>query len=451
MKLEPLPTTYRQAEVNQILTALQAGDSCSVVGVGSVGKSNLLRFLGRDEVRQTYLGDAWQTYLFVYVDINKILKYSTWGLFELMIHQLLVELTKHKAEEVILQTIDDLHQRATRPKTQRLALRYLDRALGLACNQLGLHLIFLFDEFDELCRRMSPRGFAALRALRDDYKYHLMYVVATRLTMKRLRDEIGEIEAFEELVSPQTIWLGPYSRDDASFMLRRLASRHQITLAEKATHEVLAATGGHPGLLREGYSMAVAYQSDFFDILTNNPQVQDECQRIWFSLPAGEQQVLVSLIGGGSVPQQQGDVLERLRRKGLVGGPWAGANRIFSSLFAVYIKRQNPTIGAQIHIDRQRRLISVSGRKITGLTPLEYNLIAYLAEKQGQVCTRDELAEYLYPEDAALEGLGVTDNRLDSVVKRLRKRIEPNPKAPRYIITVRGHGFKLQDGPGVDT
>ncbi|HXW00348.1 MAG TPA: hypothetical protein VEC93_18155, partial [Anaerolineae bacterium] len=68
MKPEPLPTTYRQAEVNQILTALQAGDSCSVVGVGSVGKSNLLRFLGQDEVRQAYLGEAWQTYLFVYVD-----------------------------------------------------------------------------------------------------------------------------------------------------------------------------------------------------------------------------------------------------------------------------------------------------------------------------------------------------------------------------------------------
>jgi DNA-binding response OmpR family regulator len=65
--------------------------------------------------------------------------------------------------------------------------------------------------------------------------------------------------------------------------------------------------------------------------------------------------------------------------------------------------------------------------------------------KWGQVCSRDELIKHLYPEDSSLGGGGVTDNRLDSVVKRLRKQIEPNPKEPKYILTVRGHGFRLDD------
>ena len=92
----------------------------------------------------------------------------------------------------------------------------------------------------------------------------------------------------------------------------------------------------------------------------------------------------------------------------------------------------------------------MNSREISGLTRLEFKLMAFLEKKRSQLCTRDELARHLYPEDMALEGEGVTDTRLDSLVKRLRKRIEPDPKEPQYIVTVRGHGFRLTDGREVD-
>ena len=83
MKTEPLPITYRASEVKKILAAVHAGDSCSVVGIGSVGKSNLLRFIHREDVRFTYLDQEERaSRLFVYIDINKILKQSLWGLLE---------------------------------------------------------------------------------------------------------------------------------------------------------------------------------------------------------------------------------------------------------------------------------------------------------------------------------------------------------------------------------
>ena len=143
-----LPVTFRAEVVKPILGYVAAGDSCSIVGIGSVAKSNLLRFLQREDVRQTYLGDQWSGYLFVYVDINKILKQSAWGLMELMLHQLIIELANQGAKETVLQKIDELHQRATDNKTRYLALRYLDRALGIVCNQLGFKPVFLVDEFD---------------------------------------------------------------------------------------------------------------------------------------------------------------------------------------------------------------------------------------------------------------------------------------------------------------
>lgn len=448
MAIQPrdeLPLTFRAETVTAIMHHLAAGDSCAVVGIGSVGKSNLLRFLLRDDVRQAQLGPAWSSYLFVYVDINKILKMSLWGLFELMLHQLIIQLTHQGADEVILQKIEALHRSATEPPTRYLALRYLERAIKIVCHQLELRLVFLIDEFDEFCRSMPVRGFSALRALRDEYKYRLMYLVATRLELKRLRDERLEIEAFEELVASHTNWIGPYSAEDAVTMLHRLEKRHKTRLNDEAINKVLQATGGHPGLLREAYQVARHSPADFFEVLSSRPHVQDECQRIWLSLAPEEQRVMVSLAGSPAPPPTQPQVVEQLRRKGLVGGPWAGNNQIFSSLLTAYIKQQHPMVGAHIHVDRKRHTVWVKGYEIRGLTPLEYRLIAYLEERRGQVCTRDELAQHLYPDDMAPAGAGVTDTRLDSVIKRLRKQIEPNAKEPRYILTVRGHGFRLVD------
>lgn len=121
----------------------QATLHSSMVGIGSVGKSNLLRFLQRDDVLREYLGAGWDDYLFVYVDINKLLRQSRWGLFELMLHQLFIELSNRGTEDVVIKAIDDLHGRAVTTETRFFALRYLDRAIGIVCNQLKLKLVFL--------------------------------------------------------------------------------------------------------------------------------------------------------------------------------------------------------------------------------------------------------------------------------------------------------------------
>jgi DNA-binding winged helix-turn-helix (wHTH) protein len=440
-----LPLTFRKEVVDSILTCLMAGESCAMVGIGSVGKSNLLRFLQREDVHRAKLGQEWDSYLFVYIDANKLLEQSLWGLSELTLHQVLISLTDHGADEVALQKIDDLHQRSTAPPTRHLALRYLDRAVGLVCRHLGLRIVFLIDEFDNLCRMLSPRGFAALRALRDDHKYRLMYVVATRLELSRLREEIEEIEPFEELVSLNTIWLGPYSEDDARFMLHRLEARHDIRLDERTTHHLVAAAGGHPGLLRAAYRVAIEHPSDLAHAaLAHSPRVRDECRRVWLSLVSREQKAITALASAAGAGSVGSDTLKQLHYKGMTGGPWSEDNQVFSPLFAEYIRQEQPTIGAHIQVDRKRRMVWVSGHAIQDLPPLEYRFLEYLESKRGQVCSRDELARHLYPEEVF--GEGVSDARLDAVVKRVRKRIEPVPGEQRYIETVWGQGFRLVDG-----
>jgi len=72
------------------------------------------------------------------------------------------------------------------------------------------------------------------------------------------------------------------------------------------------------------------------------------------------------------------------------------------------------------------------------LTPSEFELLYVLMESPGYAFTRDELLAkalgYVY------EGMGRT---LDSHIKNLRKKIEPDPKNPTYIQTIYGVGYKL--------
>jgi len=446
MRLEPLPITFRESEVNQIMDLLRAGESCAVVGIGSVGKSNFLRFLEREDVRRATLGQAWNTYLFPYIDPNKLIEQTLWGLFELMLHQLIISLTDHGADSATLQMVDEYHQRSIAASSRDLALRYVDRATRIVCRQLGLQVVFLIDEFDNLCRTLPARGFAVLRALRDDHKYQVMYVVAMRSELAHLREEAAVIEPFEELISPNTIWLGPYSEADARCMLQRLEARHSIHLDEGTTCHLLAATGGHPGLLRAAYQVAMERPPDLSGALARDSRVQDECRRIWLSLTREEQRTMALSISRTVVAPEHADNLAQLRHKGMIGGPWAGSGEAFAPLFAQYVLCEKPIIGGHIHVDRQRHTVWIGEHAIKDLTALEYKLVEYLEGKRGQVCSRDELAWHLYPEDRAQGAGGVPDERLDAIVKRVRQRIDAASDGQRYIFTVRGQGFRLTDG-----
>lgn len=444
----PLSLTFRQIEVTRIMGALRAGESCSVVGIGSAGKSNLLRFLQREDVLQAYLGDEWASFLLVYVDGNKLLRPSVWAMVELMLHQLIVTLEERDASQDLLRDLERLHRKSAARKTRYLAVRYLDRAVGAVRRQLGLRLVFLMDECDGFFRTLPDRGFSTLRALRDDHKYNLMYLVATRLEWDRLRQNLSEVEAFEELVSLHTIWLGPYTEDDARTMIQRMEARYGVSLSESATRQILSATGGHPGLLRAAYWVASKHSVEPVIPLASSSRIRTECRRIWHSLTPDEQKTMTILTSGAPVGSQHKRAVGSLIRKGIVNNSGEVGPRIFLGLLAEYVDREKPHIGAELQVDREGRIVWVNGYAVDDLAPLEFELIDYLDQRAGQACSREDLIEHLYPGsqgDMQSEG-----NALEAVVKRLRQALGPDSDRFRYVQTVRGHGYRLVKNPEQD-
>lgn len=93
----------------------------------------------------------------------------------------------------------------------------------------------------------------------------------------------------------------------------------------------------------------------------------------------------------------------------------------------------------ELSVDTAKRLVSRGGEAIP-LTPTEFNLLLALAESPGRVYSRLQLLDRL--QDDSYEGY---ERTIDSHIKNLRKKIEPNPEHPQYIVTVHGVGYKLEE------
>ncbi|GEM_PF-598552 len=92
-------------------------------------------------------------------------------------------------------------------------------------------------------------------------------------------------------------------------------------------------------------------------------------------------------------------------------------------------------------LDAATRQLWVLGRPVV-LTPQEYTLLDHLLQRRGQVCTPEELTFLLEGQGYAYEKL-TDEHRIRSAINRLRRKIEPDPAKPRFLRTVRGHGYRL--------
>jgi DNA-binding response OmpR family regulator len=92
-----------------------------------------------------------------------------------------------------------------------------------------------------------------------------------------------------------------------------------------------------------------------------------------------------------------------------------------------------------LRIDPARRAVEVAGRPVQ-LTYVEFELLRTLAHRPGRVFSRQALLEALW---------GGSDYReprtIDVHVRHLREKLEPNPREPRYILTVRGVGYRFRE------
>ena len=244
-------------------------------------------------------------------------------------------------------------------------------------------LTILLDRMDEIIEQTGYVALNNLRALRDLYKYQLTFVTGTRRPLPTKSE-------FSELVLANTIWLGPLSESDSRWNVLRYAARKGVVWDDNVANVLIQFSKGYPSFLRAACD---AYASGAkLDELSTHAIVQARLSEFLADKPT----------------------VEQLKQTRLFNHPLLG-----------------PSSPPPFVIDEAT------------LTAKEHLLLNYLRQHTGQVCDKETLIYAVWPEDQIYQQ-GVRDDGLAQLVRRLRQKIEPDPKTPRFIETVRGRGYQFR-------
>ena len=342
------PSTYRNSEVQSILRAVDSGECVSIVGLSGAGKSNLIGFLAH----RVTTGPR-----FICVDCNNLPQADISSLFAAILHQL------------------DVVAAAPVP------LKALIQAIGAALKESPRGLCILLDRFDLF--QQDPAGLKTLynnlRALRDEFKYTLTYVISTR----RPLDKTSE---FAELFFANTIHLGGLSLEDATWSINQFQSRRKLTWTDETVKAIYALSKGYPSMLRAVCEAHASGVPLIVDELRQSSAVRQRIEEFWEDSPSVE---LITLSG-----------LEN-----------------------------HPLLSARSGTSEAEEL-----------TALEKRLLDYLKGHQDVICTKEELITAVWPEEKLVAGL--RDDSLTQLVHRLRDKIDPAKTNKIQTIPGRGYRFR---------
>ncbi|HMT20811.1 MAG TPA: FHA domain-containing protein [Promineifilum sp.] len=98
--------------------------------------------------------------------------------------------------------------------------------------------------------------------------------------------------------------------------------------------------------------------------------------------------------------------------------------------------------GGVMILEENKRTVSIRGRELDPpLSLAQFRLLQMLYDADGAVCGRDDIVEAVWP---GTGGIGVSEQAIDALVRRLRDRLAELDEH-NYIVTVRGHGFRLDN------
>lgn len=98
-----------------------------------------------------------------------------------------------------------------------------------------------------------------------------------------------------------------------------------------------------------------------------------------------------------------------------------------------------PIVIDVLSIDLASRAVNVSGTPVS-LTPKEFDILAFLANNRGTVFSKEEIYRAVWQDEYLLD-----DSNIMAFVRKIRKKIEPEPDNPRYLLTVWGVGYKIAE------
>ena len=444
MDLKPLkyfdslyPPATRERELRLLIPFIEKGLSTQLIGVPGSGKSNILRLLAYNKEARTHnFGEFERLLHFVYVDCSEIKNRELFDITKFILISLSFSLGERGLSEES-ERVNSMLKEGLEMHDEMFLFQSIKKSLDYLSIEKKLTIHLLFDKFDLIVPQLTSDFFTNLKVLRNHAKYRFGSIFSLTRPLEEIIDPTL-LEDFQDVIADNTIYVTLRDDEWLNFRLSYIEKAARRSIDGEMKDKVLALTGGHGELSKLAYETLVTEESNpenLEDFLLKKNTIQGSCARLWKALLPSEQNALKKGFSFDEIKEQF---------PYLTNGNLVTEQGITIPLFASYIGSVPVENTEKIVYNEERNEILMGETAISEkLSPLEFKLLKYLIQNKERLCTKDEIISNVWGDQKSFEG--VTDQALDQIFYRLRKKIEDDPANPHYIHTVKGKGYKLSD------
>lgn len=426
---ELYPEKSRFEEISKLIEILKTGRSVQLVGLPGVGKSNIMRLLPYNKALRTlHLGKDEPKWHFVYMDFSEIRGRSFFEVIKFIFISLSYSLGERGFGEEQDQ-VNKFLKEALEFNDELILFQGLKKSVDYLAIEKKLFIVFLFDRFEDYVPNIDERFFLNMKILRNRVKYNFLAVFAVARPIEDVIEPtlLGE---FHEYLVGNTVFLRLKDPVGLEFRFKYLDKITGKKVDEATKGEIENLTAGHGKLAKLAYEVILSEPNskDTEELLIKKRQIRGALFEIWDFLTPEEQKEL-----------KEGKASDFLEEVFLVKH-----GKITIPLFESYLKSLPPPTSQKLAFDAERNEIKKGDESLTEkLTPSEFRLLRYLMVNKDRVCEKDEIIVNVWKDSKTQEG--VSDQALDQIVYRLRKKIEDDPNNPHFIHTIKGRGYKFDN------
>jgi DNA-binding winged helix-turn-helix (wHTH) protein len=430
------PAESRDKEISSIVKYIKEGSSCQLIGIPGVSRSTVLGFLAYNRtIRQKHLGDLQNQIHFVDVDFSEIRNRPLFDAMKFLFLNLTESLRERGLKEEN-KVVGDKFREHLSFNDELVLFQGFKEAIDYMALEKKINVVFLFNRFEEYVPVVTNEFFSNLRILRNRAKYKFSVVFSLNRPLEDLL-EPQLLADYYELVAGHAVYVALH---DEAFSAYRLSYIEKITgkkISKTVMQKVFALTGGHGKLTKLSVEALLSTDKgpeDLGKYLLSQKTIIASLREIWQSLtPAEQSDILEGSFGDSEIDtylENVGLIKDKKLQIPLLKTHFANLDDSAktSSQKIVYDQNTNTIRKGAVVLSDQ-------------LTSSEFRLLAYLLQNQEKIVEREELINVVW--SGMKSTAGITDQAVDQLIFRVRRKIEEDANQPVHLHTIKGRGFKF--------
>jgi len=429
------PQDARKEEIGEIISYVKNGNSCQLIGLPGVNRSTVLGMLVYNKaIRQKHLGTFQEVSHFVLVDFSEIRNRPLFDVMKYLFLNLTESLRERGMKEENL-AVGDIFREHLKFQDEFLLFQGFKEAIDYMALEKKIAVVFLFDRFEEYIPTVTQDFFANLRVLRNHGKYRFSVVFSLN---RPLEDTLNQdlLSDYYEFVAGRIIQMKLFDKPSSAFWVSHIEKITHKKVEESVVKQIIKLTGGHGKLTKLAIEVVLAQGEikQLQQFLLEQKTMRKALLEIWQSFSPAEQ---ADLLEGKFDDQEVTQYLDQvgLVKEGQIQIP------LFAEFIAVEYKDAAKTLQKIVYDDNTNTIRKGTTVLSDQLTSSEFRLLKYLLQNEERVIERDELISIVWGDNKSIAG--ITDQAVDQLIFRLRRKIEEDANHPIHLQTVKGRGFKF--------